>query len=166
MIDIILLFPIFIKYKFNIIYEYIKNNPDDRNIILRRYYKYFTSRQRILIMKGCCAKDAYAFLLYQKNLTEYEYMILVNRLLYGKKEKWDLENWRYIKILMEQRVPFDPYVISKFTDYLIKNEVLEYIPRFYEIIITNRNPNYCNNELWINYDCPRIEPYVLIAKLI
>jgi len=145
----------------------LEDNSNAQSLIRYNYSKMY-QWQRLAIIRSF--SDFYAYqVLRDVRMNMHERTLAVNIMLYGKCKDHFFKNekWMYIRNIVDSGVELSPYEISKFTDYLVENKILEYIPQFYyKINFCYADPVYFDTYWWDNYDIPKLEPYVIAAKLI
>lgn len=145
----------------------LEDNSDAHSLIIYNYKKLY-QWQRLAIIRSL--SDFYTYQVFRNTkMNAYERTLIINNMLYGKNKDriFKHKKWEYIMYILNSNVELGPYEISKFTDYLVKNKILEYIPQFYTQINTKyMDPIYVDTYWWDNYDVPKLEPYVIAAKLI
>lgn len=136
--------------------------------ILELNYHLLSQTQRLNIIKGLTDFYAYETLDKIENLTLYERTMLIHIMLNGPKDKeyGTDHRWIYIHALLYNDF-ISPYKITKYTDHLIKNNIIRYMFDFYQTINEYYKENiHVDNIWWLKYDAPRLEPYIIMSKLV
>lgn len=143
--------------------------------ILESNYDILSRKQRLNIIKGLTDFYAYETLDRMENLKSYdnmyEHMMIIHIILNGPQDLaygiGKNDRWVYIHAFVCRPRLLTPYEITKYTDYLIKHDIKKYMLNFYELV----EEYYAkfsdeDNSWWVNNDAPRLEPYIIMQKLV